>query len=128
VDKIFTDVKQNEKMFITGAKNVIRQPEFEDPQRFQSVIELIEDQDIIVHILEKGTVAAQDQVFISIGSENQDKKLDDYSFISKDYKVGDISGTLGIVGPKRMEYSKVVAIVDYIAKMLTEILTNSTSK
>lgn len=128
VDKIFKDVKQNEKMYLTGAKNVIRQPEFEDPQRFQSVIELIEDQDIIVHILEKGIEAAQDQVFISIGSENMDRKLEDYSFISKDYKVGDISGTLGIVGPKRMEYSKVVAIVDYIAKMLTEVLTNSTSK
>jgi heat-inducible transcriptional repressor len=128
VDKIFKDVKQNEKMYLTGAKNVIKQPEFENPQRFQSVIELIEDQDIIVHILEKGIEAAQDQVFISIGSENMDRKLEDYSFISKDYKVGDISGTLGIVGPKRMEYSRVVAIVDYIAKMLTEVLTNSTSK
>jgi heat-inducible transcriptional repressor len=124
VDKIFTDVKQSDNLFITGAKNVIKQPEFDDPGKFLGVIELIEDKDIIIHILDKTGEAGQNQVFISIGSENQDKKLDEYSFISKEYKLGDISGTLGIIGPKRMEYSKVVAIVDYVAKMLTEVLRN----
>jgi heat-inducible transcriptional repressor len=124
VDKIFRDVRQGDSMYITGAKNVIRQPEFEDPNKFQGVIELIEDKDIIIHILDKAGEAGQNQVFISIGSENQDQKLNEYSFISKEYKLGDISGTLGIIGPKRMEYSKVVAIVDYVAKMLTEVLRN----
>jgi heat-inducible transcriptional repressor len=124
VDKIFTDVRQTENLYITGAKNVLKQPEFEDPNKFQGVIELIEDKDIIIHILDKTGEAGQNQVFISIGSENQDQKLNEYSFISKEYKLGDISGTLGIIGPKRMEYSKVVAIVDYVAKMLTEVLRN----
>ncbi|MGA7721264.1 MAG: heat-inducible transcriptional repressor HrcA [Ignavibacteriaceae bacterium] len=128
VDKIFTDIKQTEKLVITGAKNVIKQPEFEDPIKFQSVIELIEDKDIIIHILEKSNDAAPDQVFISIGSENQIEELQEYSFVSKDYKLGDISGTLGIIGPKRMEYSKIVAIVDYMAKMLSEVLTNTNPK
>jgi heat-inducible transcriptional repressor len=123
-EKIFKDVRQSDNLYITGAKNVIKQPEFEDPGKFQGVIELIEDKDIIIHILDKTGEAAQNQVFISIGSENQDQKLNEYSFISKEYKLGDISGTLGIIGPKRMEYSKVVAIVDYVAKMLTEILRN----
>jgi heat-inducible transcriptional repressor len=109
-------------VLITGAKNVIKQPEFENPENFQSVIELIEDKDIIIHILEKS--GDQEQVFISIGSENENQKLNEYSFISKKYKLGEISGTLGIVGPKRMEYSKVVAIVDYVARMISEILKN----
>lgn len=122
VDKIFKDNKQNNKILITGAKNVIKQPEFESPDKFQSVIELIEDQDIIVHILDKNT--ENDQVFISIGKENDSQKLNEYSFISKKYTLGDVSGTLGIVGPKRMEYSKIVAIVDYMAKMITDILKN----
>lgn len=122
LDKIFKDVRQTDNIFITGAKNVLRQPEFENPERFQSVIELIEDKDIIIHILDKTTESQQGQVFISIGSENQDQKLNEYSFVTKEYKLGDVSGTLGIIGPKRMEYSKVVATVDYIAKMLTEVL------
>ena len=128
IDKIFKDDKQTDKLVITGAKNVIKQPEFEDPQRFQGVIELIEDKDIIIHILEKTNDAASDQVFISIGKENKIEELHEYSFVSKEYKLGDISGTLGIIGPKRMEYPKVIAIVDYMAKMLSEALTNPNIK
>jgi heat-inducible transcriptional repressor len=122
VDKIFKDDTRGERALITGAKNVIRQPEFENPDSFQSVIELIEDKDIIIHILEKS--GEKEQVYISIGSENENEKLNEYSFISKKYQIGEISGTLGIVGPKRMEYAKVIAIVDYIAKMISEILKN----
>ena len=122
VDKIFKDDTRGERALITGAKNVIRQPEFENLDSFQSVIELIEDKDIIIHILEKS--GENEQVYISIGSENENEKLNEYSFISKKYQLGEFSGTLGIVGPKRMEYSKVIAIVDYIAKMISEILKN----
>lgn len=122
VDKIFKDDYSNEKVFITGAKNVLKHPEFENPEKFQSIIELIEDKDIIIHILDKNF--ANDQIIISIGSENDNQRLNEYSFISKKYTMGDVSGTLGIVGPKRMEYSKVVSIVDYMAKMISEIVKN----
>ncbi len=127
-EKIFKDVNQSEKIVISGAKDVIRQPEFEAPERFQSVIELIEDKDVIIHILEKGSELHPDQVYISIGSENEDQKLQHYSLICKEYKIGNVSGTLGIIGPKRMEYSRVIAIVDYVSKILSEVLTNEYSK
>lgn len=128
VDKIFKDFKPTDRLVITGAKNVIKQPEFEDPEKFQGIIELIEDKDIIIHILEKSGEQISDQVYISIGSENEDQKLNEYSFISKEYNLGSTSGTLGIIGPKRMEYSRVVAVVDYVAKMLSELLTNKNLK
>lgn len=128
VDKIVKDMKKPDKVVITGASNVIRQPEFEDPDKFQSVIELIEDKDIIVHILEKSMESVNDSVFISIGRENKSQKLSEYSFISKEYKIGDITGSLGIIGPKRMEYSKTIAIVDYVTKILSEILKNELIK
>lgn len=121
VDKIFKEASSGSSLFITGAGNIIKQPEFEDPEKFPGIIELIENKDIIIHILDKGSGAGTNQVFISIGRENEDRKLEEYSFVSKEYKYGDTSGTLGIIGPKRMEYSKVVAIVDYMTKMLSEI-------
>ncbi len=124
VDKIFKDINSKDNVYLTGASNIIKQPEFEDPEKFPGIVELIENKDIIIHILDKNTDSAADQVFISIGSENQDRKLEEYSFVSKEYTIGSTSGTLGIIGPKRMEYSKVVAIVDYMAKMLSEILKN----
>jgi heat-inducible transcriptional repressor len=124
VDKIFKDEIKSDRVIITGAKNIIQHPEFENPENFQSVIEMIEDKDIIVHIMEKSGGNLPDEIYISIGSENEEKKLQEYSFISKEYKFGETHGTLGIIGPKRMEYSKIVAIVDFMAKMLSEYLTN----
>ncbi len=125
VDKIFVDIKAENKLLITGATNVIQHPEFDDPERFQSVIELIEDKDIIIHIMEKKELELGNNIFISIGSENEDEKLNDYSLITKEYSFGETSGKVGIIGPKRMEYSKVVAIVSYLGDLLSEVLTKN---
>jgi len=120
IDKLFKDDFKSERMIVTGAKNIIQQPEFENPENFQSIIELIEDKDVIIHIMEKSSELKKEEVYISIGSENIEKKLKEYSFVSKEYKFGETSGTLGIIGPKRMEYSRIIAIVDYLAKILSE--------
>ena len=125
VDKIFKDQIQEEKLVITGATNVIHQPEFDDPGKFQSVIELIEDKDIIIHIMDKKKSEGANSVLISIGHENEDEKFKEYSLITKEYTFGETSGTVGIIGPKRMEYSKVVAIVSYLGDMLSEVLTGN---
>ena len=122
VDKIFTDLS-GEKAIISGTKNILMQPEFEDSQNFQSVIELVENRDIIIHILDKNKSLPLDDFTITIGEENRDEKLSDYSMITKEYKIGDMTGTLGIMGPKRMDYSKIVAAVVYIAQQLTQELT-----
>jgi len=122
VDKLFKDDIKSDRLIVTGAKNIIQQPEFEHPENFQSIIELIEDKDVIIHIMEKSSESNKEEVYISIGSENVEKKLKEYSFVSKEYKFGESSGTLGIIGPKRMEYSRIVAIVDYLAKVLSEQL------
>jgi heat-inducible transcriptional repressor len=121
VDKIFTDIS-SDKTIISGAKNILTQPEFEDHEQFQSVIELIENKDVIIHILEK-KISDDTDLSIIIGRENKDEKFSDYSVITKEYKVGDLKGTLGIMGPKRMDYSKIIAAVVYIAEQLTRELT-----
>ena len=122
LDKIFKDDKKTDNLFMSGAKDLVKQPEFDGPERFQSIIELIEDKDIIIHILEKSSELAAKNVYISIGNENEHQKMHDYSFVSKEYKMGDISGTLGIIGPKRMEYSRIIAIVNYVSQIISEIL------
>jgi len=122
VDKLFKDDFKSDRLIVTGAKNIIQQPEFENPENFQGIIELIEDKDVIIHIMEKSSESKNEEVYISIGSENIEKKLKEYSFVSKEYKFGETSGTLGIIGPKRMEYSRIIAIVDYLARVLSEQL------
>lgn len=120
-DKIFNEQK-NSQSVISGTKNILSQPEFEDVEQFQSIIELVEDKDVIVHVMDKQVIDDQKAVSIKIGAENEEKKFVRYSMITKEYKVGGGSGTIGIIGPKRMEYDKVVAAVEYVAKLLSKEL------
>lgn len=120
-DKIFQEDKDSRSV-IAGAKNILSQPEFEDIEQFQSIIELVEDKDVIVHVMDKQTKEDNADIAITIGAENKEEKLLSYSLITKEYKVGEASGTIGVIGPKRMEYAKVVAAVEYAAKLLSQEL------
>ncbi|KAB2909236.1 MAG: heat-inducible transcriptional repressor HrcA [Ignavibacteriales bacterium] len=130
-DKIFNDFKTEEKILISGARNLLKHPEFEDPLKFENIVELIEDKDIIVHIFENSSgiflerSASVSGVNIMIGSELPYMKSEDYSLVMKEYQVGDNSGAMGILGPKRMDYAKIIAIVDYTAWLLTEYLSGN---
>ncbi len=117
-NKIFSDVSYSDKAFITGAKNILKQPGFDDLSNFQSIIELIENKDVIIHIMDSKRQESG-SFSVSIGSENQIELFSNYSFIVKDYRIGDNAGILGVIGPKRMEYSKSIAAIIYIAELLS---------
>ncbi len=121
VSDIFTDVRSNEDSIITGAKNLLNQPEFTDYKKFSSIIELVEDKDIIIHVMDEKAKDNLGQVSITIGSESKDKKLNDFSIIVKDYTVGQVAGSIGIIGPKRMRYSHTIAAVVHMAEILSKI-------
>ncbi|MGA9119516.1 MAG: heat-inducible transcriptional repressor HrcA, partial [Bacteroidota bacterium] len=102
VDKLFVPPK-TDKLHIGGARDVIEQPEFVNPEDFRSVIELINDEDIIIHLLEKHD-AHHGGVKVTIGKENEEEKLRQYSVITKTYEVGESLGAIGVIGPRRMPY------------------------
>lgn len=121
VDQLFDDNKERERVHIAGTGNLIEHPEFGDPKNFRSIIELIENEDIIVHLLEKHEIPNKDFV-ITIGTENQDTKAQDYSLVTATYNVNGITGRVGIMGPTRMNYSKLIPLVDHVAKTIAEML------
>ena len=121
-NKVFADSIKDDKIVLTGAKNILHQPEFEDPEKFESVIELIENKDIVIHILEQHMEDTKDSIVVKIGKENMHEKFYEYSLITKDYNLGEVKGILGIIGPKRMEYSKIISIVGYISETLSNFL------
>lgn len=125
LDRIFSDVQSAEKVVIAGAKNILRHPEFISHEQFESIVELIENKDVIVHILDRTSETEQNGLSISIGTENKARGFSEYSLISKKYRVGDIVGSLGIVGPKRMQYSRSIASVVYLAEHLARELKDS---
>jgi len=122
VDQLFTDSKERDKVLIGGTKNIIEHPEFVDPKNFRSVIELIENEDIIVHLLEKHD-ELQKGFVVTIGSENKDESTKEYSFITGTYDAEGVTGRVGIFGPTRMNYSKVIPLVDYVAQTIAKMLS-----
>jgi heat-inducible transcriptional repressor len=121
-NKVFADSMKDDKIVLTGAKNILSQPEFENPEKFESIIELIESKDIVIHILEQHMEENKDSVVVKIGKENLHEKFYEYSIITKEYNLGEVKGILGIIGPKRMEYSKIISIVGYISETLSNFL------
>ena len=61
---------------------------------------------------------------VKIGAENEDAKLKEYSLITAKYEVGGVSGTVGVVGPRRMQYSRLIPLVDFVAKVISSKLTS----
>jgi len=114
-EQIFTRDVDN-KMKVGGTANVLDQPEYQSPERLRGIIELIEDKEVIVHLLKD----REPGISVTIGNENEVEKLKNLSIITSTYKVGGHSGTLGIIGPTRMNYSKLVSLVDYTSKMVTQ--------
>ncbi len=123
VDKLFTNSGSADKLHIGGTQSLLSQPEFFDTENFRSIIEILENEDIIVHILEKKE-PKEGEISVSIGQENEDKKLRDYTIVTSQYAIGDTIGTISVFGPKRMNYSKVIPVVDYVARTISSIFAN----
>lgn len=103
-----------------GTNNIVSQPEFTDHQQLAKVLNLLENREILIHLFEQGDNSQK--ISITIGDENRDELIKHCSLITATYNLGHISGTLGVLGPTRIRYSKMVALVDYMAKILTEVL------
>lgn len=123
IDKIFSEEKEIEKVHISGVTNILKVPEFSDTEHIQAVIELIEDKEVILHIFERTSKLENDKVLVSIGRENVYEKLSEFSVVTTKYKFGDADGVIGMIGPRRMDYPKIIAIVGYMSKLLTNILS-----
>ena len=121
IDKLYSEEEKGGRIYISGTGEIILQPEFDDPQSFRKVVELAEDKDLVVHVFHKA--GGDDSISISIGAENAEKKLKDYSVVCTTYNFGDIKGNLGIIGPKRMNYAKMISLLDYTSKLITELNT-----
>lgn len=123
VDKLFP-TGMTEKVHISGTEGILEQPEFEDPKDLRGVIELINNEEIIIHILEK-TGTTPHQVAVRIGNENDEEKLKAYSVISSSYHMGDVVGSIGMIGPTRMQYSRMIPLVDYVARTISNMFSHN---
>lgn len=119
VDRLLSSNLYRERLHIAGTQHLFENPEFENVEQMRSVIELIEDEDIIVHVLDKN-LSDQKDISILIGQEMNNKLLQDYSLIATRYSIGTVFGSIGIIGPKRMNYSHLSSLVQYFGNVLNK--------
>src|SRR4030095_5685615 len=117
IDKIFKDEKEGMTLYIGGTTEILSQPEFGDTGDYKTLIELTDEKNIVVHVL--NNISQEEGVAISIGSENEDEKLKKYSVVCKTYSAGDVTGKIALIGPKRMNYSKMVSMLNFTSEIIT---------
>jgi heat-inducible transcriptional repressor len=111
----------DEKMHITGTENLITQPEFADRARLREFVKFLENRSALADLLKSKSIG--EGIVITIGSESSIDEIQNCSLVTSSYRTGKLSGIIGIIGPTRMPYSKLISIVDYTAKSLTEALS-----
>jgi len=116
-------VSQYEKLYLDGTSHIITQPEFQDLKKLYHVIKFLEQKREILSLLHDDL--ASDELRIHIGRENHSTYLSDCSIVTRGYTVrGKVSGRIGVIGPKRMVYEKVIPTVEVLADTVSEILEN----
>lgn len=108
------------RIHLGSASVLAAQPEFESGTRLKGLIELTERRDLLAQAV--GSRRHGGHLQITIGGENDAAVLADFTLVTAEYRVGGLKGVIGVIGPTRMPYEKVVAIVDYTSSMVTRIL------
>jgi heat-inducible transcriptional repressor len=120
IDKIFQDEKEGMTLYIGGTVEILSQPEFEKAEDYKNLIELTDNRNIVFHVLNNPPEAGEMGVSISIGGENTDEKLKNFSIVSTTYTVGDVNGKIAVIGPRRMDYSKMISVLNYTSEIIKE--------
>lgn len=112
--------QRDEPVYIGGAANMLSQPEFHDVEKAQSLLSLLEAGHTVSQFLPLGGVGIQ----VRIGAENPSGPLQDCAIITTTYSLSGLSvGHIGVLGPIRMDYGRIMQILDYTSRSMTALLT-----
>jgi heat-inducible transcriptional repressor len=110
-------------IYVGGTANIIAQPEFfANVDRMKELFKAFEEKSRLISILDR--CLDETGVNVIIGSETPFRDISECSVVTRTYNYGDRTiGVLGVIGPKRMEYPRIMALVDYTANLVSKILT-----
>ncbi len=118
IDQINKIVDEAETIYLEGANKAFDLPEFKSLELAKNFVNVLDEKEVMLDILDSGM--AKD-INVYIGDENDKEELKDFSVVTFKHSIGDKElGTIGIIGPKRMNYSKVISVMKYISKKISE--------
>jgi len=113
--------RDNEKVYIGGTSQMFESPEFANVDKMKALLKAFEDKYKLLKLLDRSVAAQGIKVFI--GSENPYFEMQGCSMVVGQYQAGtNVVGTLGVIGPTRMQYKQVIQVVDYTSKLLSKLL------
>lgn len=121
IDALNFDASEEEFLFsLNGATNIFNYPEFNDILKAKSFLKMIEKKEIIESMI-KSKGIQKENINIVIGSDNECEIAQDYSIVTATYNIDKSSvGKISFIGPTRMDYSRICAIVNYMSLLLNK--------
>jgi len=115
-------IEDEEKIYLEGTNKSFELPEFQSLDLAKNFVNILDTKEVMLDILNSGFA---EDIKIYIGDENDNEDLKDFSIVTFKHAVGEKDiGTIGIIGPKRMNYSKVISVMKYISKKLNDDLND----
>jgi heat-inducible transcriptional repressor len=118
------------EVYLDGASNILTKPEFSSAERMHELFRTFEEKSRLVKILNECVTGdhADGGVNVVIGRENVASSMKRCAVITSTYQVGgEVLGTLGVVGPMRIEYGRMMAVVNYLARFIERALSHEAS-
>jgi heat-inducible transcriptional repressor len=113
--------ENDERVFMKGATNILMQPEFRDVDKVRDILNLFEQNELLIRILG----SRKDGIEVRIGTENDEQVISNCSIITATYHFNDKPvGKVGVLGPTRMEYGKIISILHGLTGNMTRVLQN----
>jgi heat-inducible transcriptional repressor len=110
------------ELYVEGKENIFSFPEVTDYDQLSNLLRVVEQKNLLASVLEKAM--KKEGLSVRIGSENKRPELRNVSLVSSTYKLGENTvGVLGILGPRRMEYGRMISLVEGVTRIVNQMLT-----
>ncbi len=111
------------RVFLGGTTNILNQPEFKDVDKIRRMLNLFEQEPLLFKILEDNS--SEGDIVVRIGAENECEDIKECTLITGTYRIHDKTlGTLGVLGPTRMDYSRVISVMRRLVDHLNRSLSS----
>ena len=121
IDAVAETIKEDEdlEIYTSGANNIFKYPELSDNQKASDLINAFEEKQLLTQLIDDTDSEGRNEIKVYIGEDSPIQTMKDCSIVTANYEFGDgMRGMIGIIGPKRMDYDKVVGTIKTIKSQL----------
>jgi len=120
-EQLFDTAMQGEETVLLGQPSLLaEQPEFNTVDSMRKLVALTETHQHLADLLRKRS--GSPGITITIGNEHLDPKLETFTIVTAQYRSGGVTGVIGVIGPTRMPYDKVISLVTHTSRLITDLL------